>query len=52
VALGWKCYLSYLNSSGSEEKGTVDRIEAGEGKVEEEIKVMEGKVEREIKKSF
>ncbi|KAJ4292548.1 Protein required for ethanol metabolism [Kalmusia sp. IMI 367209] len=35
VALGWNCYLSYLNSSGSAEKGTVDRIEDAEEKVKD-----------------
>lgn len=50
VALGWNCYLSYLNSSGSGERGTVDRIEDLEGEVERDIKKVEGEVEREVKK--
>lgn len=52
VALGWNCYLSYLNSSGSAEKGTIDRIEAIEGEAEREFKKMEGKAENAIKKSI
>ncbi|KAL5414292.1 Protein required for ethanol metabolism [Paraphaeosphaeria minitans] len=52
VALGWNCYLSYLNSSGSAEEGTVDKIEAMEEKAESEFKKMEGKAEKEIRKSI
>ncbi|KAL1612598.1 Protein required for ethanol metabolism [Paraconiothyrium brasiliense] len=38
VALGWNCYLSYLNSSGSTERGTVEKIEDAESKAENKIK--------------
>lgn len=31
VALGWNCYLSYLNSSGGEESKKKDGKEKGEG---------------------
>lgn len=52
VALGWNCYLSYLNSSGSADKGTVDRIEAVEGKAEKEFTSLEDKAGKEISKSI
>jgi len=37
VALGWNCYLSYLNSSGSSEKGTVDGIEKAEREIKKTV---------------